>query len=95
MTVRTATPQRLKKEGDIGSVFAQFSGGGDLPAEFAQFKREIVSSPELERKITASWQRLLARLETVTAEIEANGSEVGDSWQEGRGGCSNASLSRK
>lgn len=75
-TVPMTTGARTKKEGDIGSVFASFSGSTTLPQEFARFKREIVSSPELEESIKASWARLLTRLESVTADIETHGTEV-------------------
>lgn len=68
--------RRVKQTGDIGSVFAQFSGSSQLPPEFARFKREIISSPELEQSLVDSWRRLLARLEEVTAEIVAKGSDV-------------------
>ncbi len=71
----TATHTKTKRTGDIGSVFAQFSGG-TLPPQFGQLKRELVP-PGRETALVASWTRLLTRLEDVTREIEAKGSQVG------------------
>ncbi|CAK9782520.1 DUF1479-domain-containing protein [Cutaneotrichosporon oleaginosum] len=70
----TATHTATKRTGDIGSVFAQFSGG-TLPPHFARLKRELVP-PGREEAVIASWHRLLARLHDVTAEIEAKGSDL-------------------
>lgn len=66
---------RAKPTGDIGSVFAQLSGGGTLPPHFARLKRELVP-PDRAAALVASWHRLLARLDEVTAEIEARGSDL-------------------
>lgn len=80
LAAQSPTPsaaRRIKTEGNIGDVFASFSGGDSiLPIEYARFKREIVDSPERAARIVASWNRLLIKLEEVTAEIEAKGGEV-------------------
>ncbi|BEJ02402.1 hypothetical protein CcaverHIS631_0701970 [Cutaneotrichosporon cavernicola] len=68
------TGTRTKHAGDIGSVFAQFSGG-TLPPHFAGLKRDLVP-PEREAALVASWRRLLTRLEYVTAEIQEKGSDL-------------------
>ena len=70
-------PRRTKQEGNIGSVFASFSGGDqDLPKEYARFKRDIISTPELEEAIVSAWTDLLQTLETEIEEIKRRGSLV-------------------
>lgn len=75
-THNSAPSRKPRPAGDIGTVFASFSGGASLPAEYAQLKRDIVRTPELAADITDSWRRLLARLELVTAEIVDKGNTV-------------------
>jgi len=71
------TTRRVKQEGNIGSVFATFSGGDqDLPKEYARLKREILSSPKLEQAIVKAWNELLAALQVELKPIIEQGSSV-------------------
>ena len=57
-----ATQAKIKKEGDISSVFVSLSGGAatPLPERFTDIKRKLLRGHE--DAIVASWKHLLERL---------------------------------
>ena len=71
-----ATTSTGKKEGTIADAFASLSGQAFAPLEprFADIKRELIRGNE--EAVTASWQRLLTRLQVETKLISDLGSRV-------------------
>lgn len=66
-----ATEARVKKDGDISSVFASLSNEAaePLPDRFLRLKHDLVASAESPEALAESWQRLLRSLRSTTAEL--------------------------
>lgn len=75
-TRKIATEAAQKQEGTIAAAFASLSEKGFTPLEprFATVKQNLISGHE--DAVRASWVRLLDHLQTETAKIESQGSDI-------------------
>ncbi|KAI5455364.1 hypothetical protein NCC49_000178 [Naganishia albida] len=82
-TVGTVTNALLKApkaraEGTIASVFASLSGEKEvaLPQRFAELKRQIMHSKELQNAVSVAWADLCRHLADKTNEVAATGNSI-------------------
>ena len=71
-----ATQAKIKKEGDISSVFTSLSNSTakPLPERFATLKQNLLQGQE--EALVESWERLLEKLKVANRAIIEQGSSV-------------------